>query len=141
MWGFKLAPLSNAALFVEFHALGPSPPLSLAFQFKYKLAFEKSRGKHIGFRSLEDDPKLVHFMRVAKMQSDREYKKDYETSKTRFHTPVDMFSVVAAKKAQETATDINYRNIIHTYNVMPDAMNLELAKNMMQIQSDVSKLL
>lgn len=128
---------SSKLYFVLFPPLCSSPYFLFCPQFKYKQAYEKTKGKHIGFRSLEDDPKLVHFMQVAKMQSDREYKKGYEKSKTSFHTPVDMFSVVAAKKSQEVATNANYRNIIHTYNMLPDAMSFELAKNMMQLQSDV----
>lgn len=77
-------------------------------------------------------------MQVAKMQSDREYKKAYENSKTHYQTPSDALSVVAAKEAQDRVTNTNYKRLIHQYMLLPDAMSLELYRNMNQIQSDVS---
>lgn len=109
-----------------------------SLQYKYKLGYEKDKGKLVGFRSLQDDPKLVHYMQVAKMQSDREYKKSYEASKTNYQTPPDTVSIVAAKEAQDRITNTNYKRLIHQYMLLPDAMSLELYRNMNQIQSDVS---
>ncbi|CAI9613763.1 unnamed protein product [Staurois parvus] len=109
----------------------------IASDFRYKEAFVKERGHQIGFRSITDDPKTQHVMKVSKLQSDREYKKLSEETRSQVHTHLDQPGFIQAKKSQQQASNVNYRQHLHQYTCDPQQLTLKHAKQAHSLQSDV----
>ncbi|XP_063819401.1 nebulin-related-anchoring protein [Pseudophryne corroboree] len=109
----------------------------IASDYRYKEAFVQDRGHHIGFRSVSDDPKTQHVMRVSKLQSDREYKKLSEETRSQVRTHMDQPGFIQAKKSQQQASNVNYRQPLHDYTCDPQQLTLKHAKQAHSLQSDV----
>ncbi|XP_044033613.1 nebulin-related-anchoring protein isoform X3 [Siniperca chuatsi] len=108
----------------------------LASDIKYKEKYEKNKGKVIGIKSVSDDSQMAHSALATKLQSSRHYKKDYEDTKNKYSVYLDMLNISHAKKAQDLATETNYRTFLHEYTTLPTDMNVAWAKKAYGLQSD-----
>ncbi|XP_032465199.1 nebulin-related-anchoring protein isoform X1 [Phocoena sinus] len=108
----------------------------LASEVKYKENYEKSRGKLIGAKGAQGDSQMSHSLQMSKVQSELEYKKGFEDTKSQCHVPLDMIHLVHARKAQHLATDIGYKTASHHFTALPTDMKVEWAKKAYGLQSD-----
>lgn len=96
-----------------------------------------TKGKMIGVKTVSGDSQMAHSAQATKLQSDLNYKKEYEDTKTKYSSLLDMMTLTHAKKAQELATEQNYKTFLHKYTLLPSDMKLEWAKKAYGQQSDV----
>ncbi|XP_058476923.1 nebulin-related-anchoring protein isoform X1 [Solea solea] len=108
----------------------------LASDVKYKQQYEKNKGKVIGIKSVSEDTQMAHSALATKLQSGRHYKKNYEDTKNKFSVALDMLNISHAKKAQDLATETNYRTFLHDYTILPTDMNVAWAKKAYGLHSD-----
>uniref|UniRef100_A0A2K5C7W9 Nebulin-related-anchoring protein n=1 Tax=Aotus nancymaae TaxID=37293 RepID=A0A2K5C7W9_AOTNA len=109
----------------------------IASDFRYKEAFLRDRGLQIGYRSINDDPRMKHFLHVGRLQSDNEYKKDFAKSRSQFHSRMDQPSLLQAKRSQQLASDVHYRQPLPQPTCDPEQLGLRHAQKAHQLQSDV----
>uniref|UniRef100_A0A8C2L7Y1 Nebulin-related-anchoring protein n=1 Tax=Cricetulus griseus TaxID=10029 RepID=A0A8C2L7Y1_CRIGR len=109
----------------------------IASDFRYKEAFLRDRGLQIGYRSINDDPRMRHFLRVGRLQSDNEYKKDFAKGCSQFHSRTDQPGFLQAKRSQQLASDVHYRQPLPQHTSDPEQLGLKHAQKAHQLQSDV----
>ncbi|XP_011486271.1 nebulin-related-anchoring protein isoform X2 [Oryzias latipes] len=108
----------------------------IASDYKYKYSHLLDKGKHIGARSITDDPHLLHCRQAGRLASNQEYRKDALMTSGQYHLTSDMIHLVAAKNAQTLASDQDYRKRLHEYTVLPDDMKVKWAKKAYELQSE-----
>lgn len=67
------------------------------------------------------------------------YKKGFEHSKAQFHLPLDMITLVHARKAQSLASNQDYRHPLPQYTSLEEDLRLSCAKKAHKLQSEVRR--
>ncbi|KAM7370772.1 hypothetical protein PAMP_010293 [Pampus punctatissimus] len=119
---------------IPFQAAKSSTGIASDYMYKHNHLLEK--GKHIGAKSVLDDPRLLHCLQAGRLASDQEYRKDALTASGKYHLTQDMIHLVTAKNAQALASDQDYRKRLHEYTVLPDDMKVKWAKKAYDLQSE-----
>ncbi|KAM8805982.1 nebulin-related-anchoring protein [Eudromia elegans] len=109
----------------------------IASDYKYRETFLRDKGQQIGFRSANDDPKIRHVLKVGKLQSENQYRSGYAQNRVQFKSHLNQPGFLHAKRSQQLASNVNYRQPLHQYTCDPEQLNVKHAKQAYKLQSDV----
>ncbi|NWI10472.1 NRAP protein, partial [Crypturellus soui] len=109
----------------------------IASDYKYRETFLRDKGQQIGFRSANDDPKIRHVLKVGKLQSENQYRSAYAQNRVQFKSHLNQPGFLHAKRSQQLASNVNYRQPLHQYTCDPEQLNVKHAKQAYKLQSDV----
>nr|XP_055032539.1 nebulin-related-anchoring protein [Misgurnus anguillicaudatus] len=118
---------------IPFQAAKASTSMASDYQYKHNHLLEK--GKHIGARSVLEDPHLMHCLEMGRLQSDQNYRKNAMSTSGQYQLPIDMVNLIHAKKAQALASDQDYKTHMHSYTILPDDMKVQWARKAYDLQS------
>ncbi|OXB82351.1 UNVERIFIED_CONTAM: hypothetical protein H355_009276 [Colinus virginianus] len=109
----------------------------IASDYKYREAFLRDRGQRIGFFNANDDAYIRHVLRVGKLQSDNQYRSGYAQSRAQFQSHLNQPGFLHAKRSQQLASNVNYKQPLPRYTCDPEQLNVKHAKQAYKLQSDV----
>lgn len=75
---------------------------------------------------------------MGKLQSELQYRNDYALNMAQFQSHLNQPGFLHAKRSQQLASSVNYRQPLHQYTCDPEQLNVKHAKQAYQLQSDVS---
>ncbi|XP_052533620.1 nebulin-related-anchoring protein isoform X3 [Tympanuchus pallidicinctus] len=109
----------------------------IASDYKYREAFLRDRGHMIGFFNANGDAHIGHVLRVGKLQSDNLYRSGYAQNRACFQSHLNQPGFLHAKRSQQLASNVNYKQPLHQYTCDPEQLNVKHAKQAYKLQSDV----
>ncbi|XP_061421083.1 nebulin-related-anchoring protein isoform X2 [Lethenteron reissneri] len=112
----------------------------IASDYKYKETFARERGRLVGTQSVSGDARILHGVSASRMQSSLRQRRDYDEARVatggHYSLPADVASLVHAKRSQEHASDVGYRQPVASGTATSEQLSIKHAQHSHSLQSE-----
>nr|XP_032805784.1 nebulin-related-anchoring protein isoform X5 [Petromyzon marinus] len=112
----------------------------IASDYKYKETFARERGQLVGTQSVSGDARILHGVSASRMRSSLRQRRDHDQARVaaggRYSLPADVASLVHAKRSQERASDVGYRQPVASGTATAEQLSIKHAQHSHSLQSE-----